>query len=136
MTPLQILIADDDAAMRETIVSMAVRAGHGTAPAGTGQEVLTRTAATSFDVVVLKVHLADEQGVDGFEAARRLRARPPAAPRPLLIGYATEPLPNYTERCTMAGLDAFLPHPLRQQDMQGLIDALAALATRRARGPA
>jgi two-component system OmpR family response regulator len=71
MTTTTILIADDDAHIREVVRYALEREGHQTVLASDGSEAIERVREGGIDLVVLDVLMPD---VDGLTVCRRLRA--------------------------------------------------------------
>jgi CheY-like chemotaxis protein len=61
--------------------------------------------------------------MDGFEAARRLRASPPPHGRPWIIAVTANAMEGDREACLTAGMDDYVSKPMR-------VDALAAAIAR------
>jgi CheY-like chemotaxis protein len=68
----RILIADDNAALRESLGGMLQDMGHETATAEDGKAALQTAVSWKPNVVFLDVHMP---GLNGFEVARQLRAQ-------------------------------------------------------------
>ena len=66
----EVLLVEDDPAVRQGLELALRRLGYGVRPAGTGEAALDAIGAGAPDVVVLDVMLP---GLDGFEVCRRLR---------------------------------------------------------------
>jgi two-component system KDP operon response regulator KdpE len=75
-------------------------------------------ATTSFDVVLLDMHLPDGHGLD---LAQELTAQQ-GRPRPVIIALTASVLPEQQDTVLAAGCDDFLGKPYRPQQ---LIDTLA-----------
>ena len=65
-----VLVVDDDATVREVVISYLTKAGHTVTSAADGDEALESLAQTRPELVVLDLMLP---GVDGLEVCRRLR---------------------------------------------------------------
>src|SRR3954451_20619741 len=64
------LVVDDDATVREVVITYLSKAGHTVTSAADGHEALASVAAAPPELVVLDMMLP---GVDGLEVCRRLR---------------------------------------------------------------
>ena len=67
-----VLVVDDDATVREIVITYLTAAGHTVTSASDGTEALESAASTPPELVVLDLMLP---GVDGLEVCRRLRER-------------------------------------------------------------
>lgn len=82
-----VLVADDDATVREVVVAYLHRAGLPTVEASDGLGAVAAVAEHRPDLVVLDIMLP---GIDGLEALRRMRAVDPRLPVLLLTARTTE----------------------------------------------
>jgi CheY-like chemotaxis protein len=99
--------------------------------AATGGDAVTafveaRAAGTPFDVVLMDLHMP---GMDGIEAARRIRAAETDGRRTPIIALTADAFPESRDACRAAGMDGFVTKPL---DRQRLETALARFASARA----
>ena len=65
-----VLVVDDDATVREVVITYLSKAGHTVTSAADGHEALASVAASQPELVVLDLMLP---GIDGLEVCRRLR---------------------------------------------------------------
>lgn len=101
-----VLVADDNALVRELFVSSLEEAGAQCAAARDGEEALAAVERATFDVIVLDLSMPR---LDGIEVARRLRA----GNRPMrIIGVSAHAGEREKEEALAAGMDAFLVKPL------------------------
>src|SRR5436853_7572582 len=70
MTDARVLVAEDDADVRELVCTMLRRAGHATSEARDGQEALRALYEVRPDLVILDVAMPE---LDGFGALERIR---------------------------------------------------------------
>ena len=86
--------------------------------------VEARAAGVPFDVVLMDLHLP---GMDGIEAARRIRATETGGTRTPIIALTADADPEMRDACLAAGMDGFVTKPL---DRDRLNAAMADLAIR------
>ena len=79
---MRILAADDSPSMRDMVRMSLGSAGFEVTAAENGDEALRLAAATSFDLVLLDVHMPV---LDGIEVVRALRAEPQYRHTPILM---------------------------------------------------
>jgi PAS domain S-box-containing protein len=108
-----VLVVDDSSINRRILASLLDSAGVRTLTAAGGAEGIELARRQHPDLILLDLRMPD---VDGFEAARRLRADPATADIPIVAvtaspGYATR------ERAIEAGCQDFLAKPLRAAEM-------------------
>lgn len=87
-SPLDILVVDDDAPLREMLTRAFEREGHTITAVGDGQAALDRLSEATFDVILLDVALG--AGPSGHDVARRLRARRDVTPVIMLTALDSE----------------------------------------------
>lgn len=69
----KILVVDDEASIRDVLGDFFRRAGFGVATAATIEEGRQQTQATSFDLILLDVGLANENGLDLIAILKKQR---------------------------------------------------------------
>ncbi|MDO8543772.1 MAG: response regulator [Opitutaceae bacterium] len=73
MTPLSILIVDDDESARNVFRIVLERAGYSVTAVGSGQEALALLESCRFHVVLTDVIMPDVDGLEIITAAKRLQ---------------------------------------------------------------
>ncbi|HET7342230.1 MAG TPA: response regulator [Methylomirabilota bacterium] len=114
-----ILIVEDNADAREALRMLLELDGHAVEAAAEGVEALEIARAKDLDIALVDIGLP---GIDGYEVARRVRARDRR--RPLLIALTGYGQPEDRRRATEAGFDSLLVKPV---DPSALSDLLATL---------
>jgi CheY-like chemotaxis protein len=114
-----ILIVEDNADAREALRMLLELDGHVVEAAAEGGEALDIMWAKDPDIALVDIGLP---GIDGYEVARRVRARDPR--RPLLIALTGYGQPEDRRRATDAGFDSLLVKPV---DPAALADLLVSL---------
>ena len=119
MSGRSILIVEDNPDARDALRVLLELEGHAVEAAGEGQEALELARAKDPDIALVDIGLP---GIDGYEVARRVRARD--ARRPVLIALTGYGQPEDRRRATEAGFDDMLVKPV---DPNLLTDLLATL---------
>jgi CheY-like chemotaxis protein len=119
MSGRSILIVEDNPDARDALRVLLELEGHAVEAAGEGQEALELARAKDPDIALVDIGLP---GIDGYEIARRVRARD--ARRPILIALTGYGQPEDRQRATEAGFDDMLVKPV---DPGALADMLASL---------
>jgi hypothetical protein len=123
----RLLLAEDSRANQLVAAAMLRKAGYAVELAGNGAEAVAKVAHGGFDLVLLDLHMP---GLDGIEAAARIRALPGAAGRVPLVAMSAATLPADRAACTEAGMDGFIAKPA---DRLTLLDVVAEVLDRRPR---
>jgi DNA-binding response OmpR family regulator len=113
-----ILLVDDDPALRALVHAHLVSAGHGVTSATDGSEALQLATAIGPDLIVSDIMMP---GVNGFELLKTLRARPDTVMIPVILITAAHERAVYREGMRL-GADDYLEKPVRRDD---LLDAVA-----------
>jgi two-component system, sensor histidine kinase len=119
MQARSILIVEDNADARDALRMLLELDGHVIQAAAEGMEALEIARGKDPDVALIDIGLP---GIDGYEVARRLRARD--ARRPVMIALTGYGQPEDRRRATEAGFNALLVKPV---DPSALTDLLATL---------
>ena len=114
-----ILIIEDNADARDALRVLLELEGHTVEAVEEGQQALELTRAKDPDIALVDIGLP---GIDGYEIARRVRARD--ARRPVLIALTGYGQPEDRRRATEAGFDEMLVKPV---DPSALTELLATL---------
>lgn len=104
-----ILLADDDASVREMIGRALVAEGYSVFLAANGTEALAITAVNPIDVVVLDLTLPDRDGWDTYE---QLVARDPLCKVIVITGR-----PMQQMQAVEAGVDALIEKPVNPSSL-------------------
>jgi len=134
---LSILVAEDNEINALLVRSLLTKLGHRPTMVTDGAAALDawRTAnrdGAAFDLVLMDMHMP---GVDGLEAARRIRTTETtdSLPRTPIIALTANAFAEDREACLAAGMDGYLVKPL---DRHNLAAALADLPKKTARAAA
>ena len=114
-----ILIVEDNADARDALRVLLELEGHIVEAVEEGQQALEVARAKDLDIALVDIGLP---GIDGYEIARRVRARD--ARRPVLIALTGYGQPEDRRRATEAGFDDVLVKPV---DPAALTELLATL---------
>jgi signal transduction histidine kinase/CheY-like chemotaxis protein len=128
---LAVLVAEDNDINALLTRHLLSRLGQRPVMATTGGDavsafVAAQAAGTPFDLVLMDLHIP---GMDGIEAARRIRAVEAGGQRTPIIALTADAFPESRDACLAAGMDGFITKPL---DRERLIAALARFAAARA----
>jgi signal transduction histidine kinase/CheY-like chemotaxis protein len=121
--PLNILLAEDNLMSAKLAVIFLTKQNHNVVHVVNGKEVLKKLKEQAFDVILMDVEMPE---MDGFEAARRIRADASGAfdPGIPILAMTAHTLPEYRERILRSGMTDFIPKPV---DLYRLARAIPAI---------
>jgi two-component system sensor histidine kinase/response regulator len=130
--PLKVLVAEDNKVNRRLILALLTAMGHEVTLVSNGREAVEAARAGSFDLALLDVHMPE---MDGFQATAAIRELERTSGRHLpIVAVTARALKGDREACLAAGMDGYLPKPIRATALAEVIDGLT-LGTED-RGPA
>jgi len=121
VTKARILLAEDNAVNRQVAVGLLRRRGHEVVAVHDGVEAVRTATEEAFDLVLMDIQMPE---MDGFEAARRIRARNPDAPP--IIALTAHAFAEERERCRAAGMDDFLAKPFKPDELYEMVERRVA----------
>jgi adenylate cyclase len=105
--PASILVAEDDAVARATLVKGLEQEGHRVTTAVDGRRALELLGTERFDAVLLDIVMP---GVDGFEVLSQMKADPQVRHLPVIVVTAVDDVASAI-RCIEMGADDYLTKP-------------------------
>jgi signal transduction histidine kinase/ActR/RegA family two-component response regulator len=122
---LRVLVADDEPVCCLTAKRLVEFLGHEAQCVSCGVEALERLVETPFDAVLMDVCMA---GMDGLDAARRIRALDGPAGAVPIVALTARVLPADRRAIAAAGMDYFLAKPVDAGELARVLAAVAAAA--------
>jgi signal transduction histidine kinase len=116
----RILVVDDHADCRDSLSTLLQQAGNEVCTAPDGEAALAAAAAFEPEIVLLDIRMPK---MDGYEAARRLRAEP-CGKKVMLIALTGWGQQEHREQSRLAGFDAHLTKPLDHDALTKLVALL------------
>jgi CheY-like chemotaxis protein len=133
--PLRVLLAEDNAVNRILAQRQLAQLGHQLDTVKDGQAAIEATLAGEYDLVLMDRHLP---GIDGVEAARRIRAeearRTPPRRTPI-VAMTADAQPKNRDECLAAGMDEFVTKPIDLDRMRVTLAAFTPAPTAAADAP-
>ncbi|HEU4566675.1 MAG TPA: response regulator [Marmoricola sp.] len=120
----RIVIADDDADIRELVVFKLRHSGHDVVPVGDGAAAVEACRAEKPDLVILDVMMP---GMSGLEAARTLRSDDTMAGLPIIM-LTARAQESDIEQGLEAGADDYIVKPFSPRELASRVDAVLARA--------
>jgi CheY-like chemotaxis protein len=119
---LAVLLVEDNDANRRVVQLMLEELGIDVDQASGGVEAVERACARAYDVILMDLQMPD---LDGLEAARRIRAaRLGSSPR--ILALTASVVEGEETRCREAGMDGYLPKPIRLDTLATVLRPFAA----------
>lgn len=125
-TKTSILVVEDDAHFRETLVDAMALKSIEASGVGTGGEAMAALRDRVPSLIILDVQLPD---MHGFEICRQIRRRPELANVPIVFLSARYTEPADRAEGLLAGADGFLSKPV---NLEALWDEVQYLLDRKA----
>jgi two-component system cell cycle response regulator DivK len=119
-TAARILVVEDDPDNRRIVVKVLAIDGYTTLEAADGESAVALARREHPDAILMDLAMP---GVDGWEAARRLKADPATADIPI-VALTAFALRGDEDRAREAGCDAYLSKPCRPQAIRDVVGRL------------
>ncbi len=122
LRPLRVLLVEDSLVNQRLAVGLLEKHGHQVTVAANGKEALAELARGTFDVVLMDVEMPE---MDGLEATAEIRKRElQTAAHVPIIAMTAHALQGDRQRCLDAGMDAYVPKPMRTRQLFEVIQSL------------
>jgi len=118
--PADVLLIEDNDDARQSLRALLEHEGHRVAETADGTSGLNRDETMRPDIVLIDIGLP---GLDGYEVARRIRAR--RGTNPILVAITGYGQIDDQRRSLAAGFDAHLTKPVSPDQLTGLLGTLA-----------
>lgn len=119
VSPLRILVADDNTVNVKVVTSLLSRLGHSSEVATNGKEVLAAMDKQPFDLIFLDIQMPE---MDGLEAARRIRCQEHLRERPWLVALTANAMQSDKEDCIAAGMNDHVPKPIGLKQLAAALE--------------
>jgi signal transduction histidine kinase/AmiR/NasT family two-component response regulator/uncharacterized protein YdeI (BOF family) len=126
----RILLAEDNPVNQKVALLQLQRLGYSADVVQNGVEVLRALQHGHYPLILMDCHMPE---MDGYEAARRVRAWEKAGDSPRhpirIIALTADAMAGDREKCLAAGMDDYLTKPVRMEDLKLLIHKNLAVAS-------
>jgi PAS domain S-box-containing protein len=115
ISPLSILVAEDNDVSRMLVVRLLAKQGHAVTEARTGLEAVTLYDRGTFDLILMDIQMPD---MDGFEATAEIRERESVTGTHIpIVALTAHAIKGDRERCLAAGMDDYLSKPIQPGEL-------------------
>ena len=112
----RVLVVEDNPVNQRVARALLARMGVDADLAAHGREALECTLRQPYDFVLMDIHMPE---MNGLEASREIRRLLPADKQPVIIALTASTTARDREACFAAGMDDFLPKPVRADELHG-----------------
>lgn len=119
----RILVVDDMETNRFLLEVFLRRNGFAPELAAGGEEAIRLAAQNAYDAILMDLQMPD---LDGYAAARRIRAAEPAGRHTPIIALTASIAKDTREKCLAAGMDEHLTKPLDLRKFKSLLETFIA----------
>jgi signal transduction histidine kinase/ligand-binding sensor domain-containing protein/CheY-like chemotaxis protein len=124
--PLRVLLAEDNPVNQKLATRILQAAGHTVVCAPDGQAAVEAMQDTTFDIVLMDVQMPR---MDGFEATQEIRKLDAALRvHTPIVALTANAMKGDRERCIAAGMDGYVPKPLRAAELFAVMADLTPAA--------
>ena len=116
VTRKSVLVVEDNPVNQRVARALLERMGLNPDIAANGREALESLLRQPYDFVFMDLHMPEMNGLDATREIRRLVA---AEQQPVIIALTASTTTRDREACLAAGMDDFLPKPVRSDDLHG-----------------
>ncbi len=121
MASLQILVIDDELAVRQILVAALTRAGYPVSSAADGEEAAARIAKGDIDVALCDIQMP---GMSGIELLRRTRVTQPDTAFIMVTAFASM---DTAVEALRAGATDYIVKPVRNEDLHHRLQQIEAM---------
>jgi len=122
--PLRVLVAEDNPTNQALVAALLKQKGHRVTIVGNGRLAADRAVLEPFDLVLMDVQMPE---MGGLEATGLIRDHERTAGGHVpIVALTARAMAGDREQCLAAGMDAYVPKPLRAEELFAAIDSVVA----------
>jgi CheY-like chemotaxis protein/HPt (histidine-containing phosphotransfer) domain-containing protein len=129
--PLRVLLADDNIINQKVASRLLQQMGYHADIANNGLEVLQAIEQKPYDLILMDVQMPE---MDGLETTRCIRRRQQEAAHPhfqqplFIVAMTANAMQGDREICLQAGMNDYVPKPVRPETLQAVIERVGSSA--------
>jgi PAS domain S-box-containing protein len=117
-TGVRVLVADDNLVNRRLALAQLAQMGIKAEAVANGKEALTALERATYDLVLMDGQMPE---LDGYLATAEIRRREGKERHTIVIAMTADALSGDRERCLDAGMDDYLPKPVKIADLRAML---------------
>jgi CheY-like chemotaxis protein len=117
ISPLRILLAEDNVSSQKVALQMLKKLGHRADVAANGIEALQALERQHYDVVLMDLKMPE---MDGLDATKIIRQKWPNN-GPKVIALTAYALQGDREKCLAAGMDDYISKPIQMEELRRVL---------------
>ncbi|HXA29924.1 MAG TPA: response regulator [Candidatus Angelobacter sp.] len=118
--PLRILVVEDNPVNQRVALRLLERYGYRPDVAANGAEAVDAVMKLPYDLVFMDVQMPV---MDGIEATQTIRRLQPEGEGPRIVAMTADVMNDDRDRCLAAGMDAFVPKPVRAESLLAVLES-------------
>ena len=125
--PLKVLLAEDNAANQKLAVGVLTKHGHRVTVADNGRLAIAAWQSEPFDVILMDVQMPEMDGLQATQAIRAIERE--RGGHMSIVAMTAHAMKGDRERCLEAGMDDYLPKPIRAKQIAEKLLAMFGSST-------
>jgi PAS domain S-box-containing protein len=113
------LVAEDNAVNQKVAIRILEKLGVRTDVAGNGLEAVEMFRTIPYDIVFMDCQMPE---MNGYEASTRIRQFEKPGRRVPIVALTAEAIQDCRDKCLQAGMDDFLPKPVKLEDLMAALE--------------
>ncbi|MEK7264952.1 MAG: response regulator, partial [Pseudomonadota bacterium] len=124
LSPIQVLVAEDNIVNQMVIKSMLEKIGCEAIIASNGREAVDMYGAMKFDLVLMDISMPEMDGVEATAHIRKLQQISGSSTP--IVGVTAHALAEDRQKCIDAGMDDYLPKPVKPDALRRVLERWSA----------
>jgi CheY-like chemotaxis protein len=130
--PIRVLLVEDNPVNQKVATRILEKLGCGVDLAVNGAEAVTMTSESCYDLILMDCQMPE---LDGYEATAAIRQRAAGSGRHTpIVAMTANAMVGDREKCLAAGMDDYLPKPIRPAELVAKVTEWARRTTERVDG--